>query len=112
MSMVRNALPFTLEAPEDLFDGAGGVTRVWAPKGTLWGQLKARGGRERLRGAAGVAETNLSVVVRGAPVGAPSRPDVRQRLRLGARLFRIVAVLEADPAGRQLECRVIEEVTL
>lgn len=107
----RLDIPFTLEGPQDVADGAGGLVRTWVPLGTLWGALQAGNGRERLEGATGRATATHRVTFRAAPQGAPSRPGVRQRLRRGARVFRIVSVNEADPAGKYLECRVIEETT-
>lgn len=102
---------FTLEVPQETPDGAGGVAEVWVALGTVWGELRARLGGEGLEGEAGVSRATHSILVRGAPYGAPSRPTVRQRFRRGARVFRVVSVCEADPAARYLECRVIEEVT-
>jgi len=42
--------------------------------------------------------------VRGAPVGAASRPRPDQRFREGDRVFAILAVSEFDATGRWLEC--------
>jgi head-tail adaptor len=47
-------------------------------------------------------------MVRGAPVGAPSRPVAGQRFREGARIYPILAVAEADPEGRYLVCHAEE----
>lgn len=101
--------PFVLEAPEDADDGAGGVRRTWSALGTIWGQLKPGGVRETISGEAGVGRTTHRVLFRGVSPAAPSRPTARHRLRLGARVFRVIAVHEADPAGKYLEARVIEE---
>jgi len=103
-------LPFQLERREDRDDGAGGVVSSWATHGVIWGVLSTRRGRERVSGAAGVSQATHTVRVRGTPYDAPSRPSVRDRLRLGNRVFEIVSVVEADPLGRQLDCHVIEEV--
>ena len=51
------------------------------------------------------------IVVRGAPVGAPSRPRPEQRLREGGRVFYILTVAEHDADGRYLEI-VAEEGVL
>jgi len=104
-------IPFALEEPQESPDGAGGVRVSWAPRGTLWGELRAGAGQEALGGATGVASATHAIRVRGAPVGAPSRPGVRDRFRYGDRVFRIVSVREVDALGTTLECRVIEEVT-
>lgn len=103
---------FALEASQFIPDGAGGFSEIWSELGKLWGELEAQGGREKALEEVGVSELSHRVTVRAAPVGAPSRPTPRQRLRLGGRLFRITAVHEADPAARYLTCRVTEEETV
>jgi head-tail adaptor len=50
-----------------------------------------------------VARVKYRMLLRAAPVGAPSRPRPEQRLREGARVFNILTVAEHDPAGRWLE---------
>ncbi len=102
---------FTLEGTQETPDGAGGVSEAWVALGTVWGELRGGNGSEGLQGEVGVARSTHSILVRGTPHGAPSRPTVRQRLRRGSRVFRVVSVREADPAGRFLECQVVEEET-
>ena len=102
---------FVLEMPQEAADGAGGVREAWVALGTIWGELRGGNGGETLQGEIAVARATHSILVRGAPQGAPSRPTTRQRLRRGARVFRVISVREADSAGRFLECRVIEEET-
>lgn len=99
-----------LEAAERVPDGAGGFTETWVALGTLWADVRARGGRERATGAVGLSATGFRILVRAAPHGAPSRPLPGQRLRQGARVFAIAAVAEADAAGRYLTCFADEEV--
>lgn len=103
---------FQLESAQITPDGAGGFVEAWSVIGTLWGELKTRGGKERLVEGVGVSELSQQILVRAAPIGAPSRPTARQRFRLGMRVFSINAVHETDPAGRYLTCRVTEEVTV
>ncbi|OWU85309.1 tail protein [Oceanicola sp. 22II-s10i] len=98
-----------LEAPVRVADGAGGFSESWAALGTLWAEVSARTGRERDAGGVAVAQTGYRIVVRGAPVGAPSRPMPDQRFREGARVFRIEAVAERDGGGRYLTCFAREE---
>ncbi|OSP54344.1 head-tail adaptor protein [Pseudoruegeria sp. SK021] len=112
MKTVALTHEFDLEAPQYVPDGAGGFVETWAVIGVMWGALKTSSGRERTVEAAGVSELSQRIVVRGAPVGAPSRPTARQRFRLGQRLFSINAVYEADPEGRYLTCKVTEEETV
>ncbi len=91
-------------------DGAGGFTETWVPLGTLWGEVKARTGRERAEAGTPVSTVSYRIVVRAAPVGAPSRPGPQQRFRDGTRVYVIQAVSEHDPEGRFLTCFADEEV--
>lgn len=50
------------------------------------------------------------IFLRAAPQASPQRPRPDQRLREGARIFRILAVSEADAAGAFLICHAREEV--
>jgi head-tail adaptor len=95
-----------VEAP----DGSGGFAVSWAALGTLWAEMAATGGREDFSGARPRARVRWRIVVRAAPVGAPSRPRADQRLRDGARVFDILAVAERDAGGRYLEILAEEGV--
>ena len=85
-------------------DGKGGFTVGWQVLGALWANVDARSGREALVGARDVSRVRYRIIVRGAPVGAASRPRPDQRFREGDRVFSIQAVSEYDPKGRWLEC--------
>ena len=89
-------------------DGAGGHEEGWAVLGVLWGALRAGAGA-----AAGdpvpFGRVAWRIVVRAAPTGSPERPVAGQRLRLGARVFSILAVAESDADGRYLTCFAREE---
>ncbi|SMX42059.1 head-tail adaptor protein [Actibacterium lipolyticum] len=100
-----------LEEPVRTSDGAGGFVESWAVLGTLWAAVKPGTGRERAGEFATLSRVPYRITVRGAPVGAPSRPKAEQRFRDGARVFRILAVTEADAQGRHLTCFAEEEVT-
>lgn len=99
-----------LEVPERAPDGAGGHVVTWQPRGTLWAELRARTGREAAEGAAHLARASYRITLRAAPPGSPSRPEAGQRFRMGARLFAILAVLEAGQDGRLLTYFAEEEV--
>lgn len=99
-----------LEAPVRVPDGAGGASESWSALGELWAELRPRTGRERAQAGEPVSTMAYRIVVRGAPVGSVQRPAPEQRFRDGARIFRIRAVAEHDPAGRYLVCFVDEEV--
>lgn len=99
-----------LETPTRAPDGAGGVVRGWEVMGTLWAEVVARNGRERIGDGAQMSLTGYRITVRAAPVGHAMRPRPEQRFRDGARIFRITAVAEADLRGRYLTCHAEEEV--
>ena len=84
-------------------DGAGGFTLAWTALGTLWAEVAAGSGREAFVAGRPEGRVTYRILVRGAPVGARSRPRADQRFREGARVFDILSVAEADPRGRYLE---------
>lgn len=91
-------------------DGAGGYSELWSDLGVLWGAL------ERPRGAhvAGqeipIARHRYRIIVRSAPEGAPSRPEVAQRFVFDGRAFHILGVTHEDSGRRFLACDVEEEL--
>jgi head-tail adaptor len=99
-----------LEEPTRLPDGSGGHATVWRPLGALWADVAARSGREDFVAAQARPRVTYSILVRGVPVGAPSRPRPEQRLREGTRVFDILTVAEADGSGRYLEILAQEGV--
>lgn len=110
MEIPRLNRELVLEERQRTPDGAGGYTETWVALGTLWGEVSARTGRERGPEAVTLSTAAFRITVRAAPPGAPSRPRPDQRFREGARVFRIVAVTERDPAGTYLTCFAHEEV--
>lgn len=112
MSKITLSRRLVLEEPQRTPDGAGGYTEVWVALGVLWADVRAGTGRERdAAGLFTVSSVPFRITVRGAPLGAPSRPRPDQRFRDGARVFRIMAVTERDSRGQYLECFAREEVT-
>ncbi len=84
---------------------------TWAVQGTLWADVHALAGRETIVGGRGASVQEYRITVPAAAPGAPSRPMAQDRFRHGARVFHILAVGEADPKGRLLRCRALEEAT-
>lgn len=87
----------TLEAPSETPDGAGGVVRGYVTAGSVWAAVTpvaARGAVDA--GSAGATATHR-IVVRH-----PCAADTRHRFRLGARVFRIVSIRDADASGQTL----------
>lgn len=66
---------------------------------------------EDFLGAVARPRVRYRIIVRGAPVGAARRPRPDQRLRDGTRIFDILTVTEADPAGRYLDILAEEGLT-
>ena len=99
-----------LETPVAMPDGAGGQVITWTALGTLWAEIRAGSGRERLGELGPSGDVALRITLRAAPVGALARPRAGQRLREGGRVFRLLSVTEADPKGRYLTCTAQEEV--
>jgi head-tail adaptor len=91
-------------------DNAGGYTETWAELGVVWADMRAGTGRERDMSGMPVSRVPYRVVVRAAPVGAPSRPMPGQRMRDGDRIFLVEAVAEIASDRFYLECFASEEV--
>lgn len=110
MSGYRATRPMVLEEASQAADGAGGQVINWVALGTLWCELRA-GAASELRGEI-VPEGRMRfrIFLRATPQGSPQRPRPDQRLREGGRVFRILAVSEADAAGAWLVCHASEEV--
>ncbi|SFG28057.1 phage head closure protein [Sulfitobacter dubius] len=101
-----------LEVPQRANDGAGGYTEVWQPLGTLWAEVRARTGRETVKGGLAISRTGFKITVRAAPIGSVERPTAEQRFRDGTRIFVIRAVADHDVGGRYLTCFADEEVVV
>lgn len=100
----------TLEEGQSSSDGAGGSRVTWRPLGSLWAEVTPRSAREDFIAGVQWPRIRYRVLVRAAPVGAPSRPRPDQRLREGERIFDIIAVTEHDAAGMYLEITAEEGV--
>ncbi len=109
MSGPRPTVPVVLESAVRVEDWMGGHVVEWRPLGVLYAQMRAGSGAERPGEVGPQSVVGWRITVRGARPGDPRRPQAGQRLRMGARLFRIDAVAEADPMGRWLTCIATEE---
>jgi head-tail adaptor len=107
---VKLTRKLVLEAQVRVSDGAGGFTESWTARGTLWAEVTAGSGRDVAGVEVTLASVPLRIKVRGAPVGAASRPAAGQRFRDGSRLFQILAVTERDGEAQYLTCFAREEV--
>jgi len=98
-----------LEEAVELPDGLGGLSTSWAKLGTLWAEIVPGSGRDRAGEEVVLSAVLYRITVRGAPVGAASRPKAGQRFRAGKRVYPILAVTERDEGGQYLRCFVREE---
>jgi SPP1 family predicted phage head-tail adaptor len=95
----------TLEAPVETPDGAGGVTRTYTTVATLWAALVPVAAAGDVQADALAATVTHRILMR-----ARSDLTTRHRLRQGTRVFRIVALRDADGSGRFVEVQAQERV--
>lgn len=109
--MIRPRLQrrLVLEKAVQVGDGSGGFAETWEEQGALWAEVTPSAGRETEGEEFPQATVPFRITVRGASVGAPSRPEPGQRFRDGTRLYAILAVTERDPDGRWLVCAARQE---
>lgn len=110
MKEINLSRKLVLERATRVADGMGGHVLTWAALGTLWADIQPGTGGERYAEFVTLSNVAYRITVRGAPQGAPSRPKPDQRFRDGSRIFRIVAVTEADAEAQYLTCFAQEEV--
>ena len=84
-----------VEAPYELPDGAGGVTRAFETVGLVWGLIEPLGGTEALAEDRLVQRITHRITIR-----AFSGLTAAHRMRKGARLFEIRAIRADVPARR------------
>lgn len=102
--------PMKLEEAVTTPDGTGGYSQSWQEIGVLWVGLHGAGASAGHDGIGPEGRLRLRLYTRAAPQGSPRRPRPDQRLRDGGRIFRLLAVTEADAGGAWLVCHAIEEV--
>jgi SPP1 family predicted phage head-tail adaptor len=94
-----------LEAPVETPDGAGGVTRTYQALTNVWAKVTPASARDQLVASAPGATVTHRIVIR-------RRNDVTtgHRFRLGARVYRILALRDADGGGQFTEIIAEEHV--
>jgi SPP1 family predicted phage head-tail adaptor len=92
-----------LEAPVELPDGSGGVTRGYATTATVWAALTPVASRGSVAADAVAATVTHQIVIRRGP-----EVTTRHRFRLGTRVFRVIAMRDDDPERRFLAIQAEE----
>ena len=92
-----------LEAPVEVPDGAGGVTRGYSEVGKIWAEVTPLPTRGDVVADASGATANWRILVR-----AGSAITTQHRLRDGARVFALASIIDLD--GRYLDIRATEAV--
>ena len=110
MRAVRLTRALVLESAVRSGDGAGGFSESWQALGTVWADVRPGSGRGGEVLGVAVPVQPMRIMVRGVPQGHVMRPKAGMRFRDGVRLYRVLAVTEADGTGRHLVCAA-EEVT-
>ncbi|MEL7345411.1 MAG: head-tail adaptor protein [Pseudomonadota bacterium] len=100
----------TLQARVRSPDGSGGFSEIWTDLGILWGALERSRGSKVTGQEIPLSRARYRVIVRAAPVGAASRPEVAQRFAIDGQIFNILSVLHHDQGQRFLACEVEEEI--
>ena len=100
---------FNLETAIRTGDDSGGYDTNWMVLGEIWASVRAGTGKEAELAGLSISAVPYKITVRAAPIGSQSRPMAGQRLRDGDRVFRVLAVTEADSAARYLTCFAREE---
>jgi SPP1 family predicted phage head-tail adaptor len=97
-------LRLTLEAPAEIDDGEGGVTRTWEAIADVWAAVKP------------LAMDEKTITDRETPllkyrITLRYRDDISEanRFRLGNRILIVRAVRDPDERGEFLECLAEEE---
>lgn len=93
-----------LEAPEEIFDGQGGVTRTYGVAASLWTRIEPVALRESEQAGAALGIAAYRIWMR-------YRDDITlaKRFRKGARIFRILGYRDPDETRRFLVCDCEEE---
>lgn len=94
----------TLQAGDEIEDGAGGVTRTWEPLGDIWAAIEPLSFDDAV-----VSDKRLGRLTHRVTLRYRTDITLTHRFVLGARVFCIRAVRDPDERARLLECLVEEE---
>jgi SPP1 family predicted phage head-tail adaptor len=94
----------TLQAADEVEDGAGGVARTWEPLGQIWAAIEPLSLDDRL-----LSDKRLGLLTHRVLLRHRADITLSHRFALGTRVFAIRAVRDPDERGRLIECLVEEE---
>lgn len=94
----------TLQAADEIEDGAGGVTRTWEAIGQVWAAIEPLSLDDKL-----LADKRLGVLTHRFLLRHRTDVTLSHRFVLGLRVFIIRALRDPDQRGRLLECLVEEQ---
>ena len=101
ISAMRSRL--TLEAPVDVADDTGGVSRTYIAQASLWGEIMPASGTDRFVGERMEESITHAIRLRFQP-----GMTAAMRLRLGARVFFIHGVEDVGERHRFVLCQCEE----
>jgi SPP1 family predicted phage head-tail adaptor len=94
----------TLQAADEIEDGAGGVARTWEAISEVWAAIEPLSLHDKLN-----ADKRLGLLTHRVLTRHRSDITLSHRFVLGARVFFIRAARDPDERGRLTECLVEEE---
>jgi SPP1 family predicted phage head-tail adaptor len=94
----------TLEAAEEIEDGAGGVLRSWEAVGQIWAKIEPLLLNDRV-----VSDRRLGVLTHRIHLRHRADLTLSHRFKLGTRVFVIRALRDPDEGGVLLEALVEEQ---
>lgn len=89
----------TIEAVTRSGDGGGGATETWTPVADVWAAIEPVTGTETA-----AAETPRGAITHTVTMRYRAGLAPAMRLRFGARLFEIVALIDPQSRSRRLKC--------
>ena len=94
----------TLEAADEVEDGAGGVIRTWQAIAQVWASIEPLSLGERL-----VSEKRVGLLSHRILLRHRTDITLSHRFLLGMRVFVIRAIRDPEERGRVIECLVEEQ---
>jgi SPP1 family predicted phage head-tail adaptor len=94
----------TLEVTDETADGAGGVTRTFAPLGQVWAKIEPVSFDDRV-----LSDQRLGVLTHRITLRRREGLTLSHRFALGARVFVIRALRDPDEHRQFIECLVEEQ---